>query len=81
MPTLYGTLSFSLRRLDAQTLRFEFAGGFTAKLVLRPPLAAPLSSVTINGNSCTSFDQESVTLVNAPAAAICMMHERIAGSA
>jgi F5/8 type C domain len=81
MPTLYGTLSFSLRRLDAQTLRFEIASGFTAKLVLRPPLTAPLSSVTINGDSCTSFDQESVTLVNAPAAVICMMYESVAGSA
>jgi hypothetical protein len=77
MPTLYGSLSFSLRRLDAHTLRFEMASGVTAKLVLRPPLTAALRSVTINGSSCTSFDQDSVTLVNAPAALICMMSDRV----
>jgi hypothetical protein len=80
MPTLYGSLSFSLRRLDAHTLRFEIAGGLTAKLVLRPPLTAALSSVTINGEPSTAFDQDSVTLVNAPAAVICIMSQAVAGA-
>jgi len=71
MPTLYGRLSYSLRTLDARTLQCEIASGVTAKLVLRPPLAAPLSSVTVNGNDWTNFDNDSVTIVNAPAEIIC----------
>ncbi len=78
MPTPYGELSFSLRRLDAHTVRFEIAGGLTAKLVLRPPLTSALRSVTINGVSCTSFEQDSVTLVNTEAALICIMSDRAA---
>jgi hypothetical protein len=81
MPTLYGSLSFSLRRLDAHTLRFEIASGLTAKLILRPPLTDALSSVTVNGDSCSTFDQDSVTLVNAAAAVICIMSDAIAGTA
>jgi hypothetical protein len=78
MPTLYGNLSFSLRRVNAHTLRFEIAGGLTAKLVLRPPLAAALRSVTINGVSCTNFEQDSVTLVDTADAIICIMSDRAA---
>jgi len=81
MPTLYGSLTFSLRRLDAHTLRFEIAGGLAAKLVLRPPLTAALCSVTINGDSCTTFDRDSVTLVNAASAVICIMSDAAAGAA
>jgi hypothetical protein len=81
MPTLYGSLSYSLRRLDVHTVRFEIAGGPTAKLVLRPPLAEPLTSVTINGDPCTTFEQDSVTLVNAAAAVICIMSDATAGTA
>jgi hypothetical protein len=81
MPTLYGSLSYSLRRLDAHSVRFEVSGGLAAKLVLRPPLAQALTSVTLNGDSCTSFDQDSVTLVNAAAAVICIMSERVEGAA
>jgi hypothetical protein len=75
MPTLYGSLSFSLRRLDAHTVRFEIGSAVAAKMVLRPPLTAPLRSVTINGSACTSFDKDSVTLVNAPADVICTTSE------
>jgi len=81
MPTVYGSLSFSLRRLDAHTLRFEIANELTAKLVLRPPLPAALASVTLNGISYTSFDRDSVTLVNAPAAVICIMSATVEGGA
>jgi hypothetical protein len=78
MPTLYGNLSFSLRRLDVHTLRFEIAGGLTAKLVLRPPLTAALRRVTINGVSCTNFEQDSVTLVDTEDAIICIMSDKAA---
>ena len=71
MPTVYGRLSYSLRRLDAHTLRFQIDGGITSKVVLRPPLAAPLRGVTVDGSPCTSFDADSVTVIHAPAEVIC----------
>jgi hypothetical protein len=71
MPTLYGNLSYSLRRVDPATLRFEIGGAITAKMVLRPPLGAALRSVVVDGSACTSFDEESVTLRGAPAQVIC----------
>jgi hypothetical protein len=71
MPTLYGSLSYSLRKMDANTLRFQIDGGIMGKIVLRPPLAAPLRSVTVNGSPCTSFDGDSVTLIHTPAEVIC----------
>ena len=71
MPTLYGSLSFSVRRLDTDTLRFEIGGGVTAKIVIRPPLSAPLRSVSVNGSPYTDFDEQSVTLAGAPAEIIC----------
>jgi hypothetical protein len=80
MPTAFGSLSYSLRSLDAHTVRFEIAGGLTAKLVMRPPLAAAIASVSVNGNPCSSFDRDSVTLVNAPATVICIMSDRVAGT-
>jgi hypothetical protein len=71
MPTLYGSLSFSLRMLDANTLRFKIASGVAGKIVLRPPLDAALRSVTIDGVTCNAFDEHSVTIVNTPAEVIC----------
>jgi hypothetical protein len=71
MPTLYGSLSFSLRSVDANTLEFKIEGGVRAKLILRPPLAAALRSVTLNGRACTSFDKDSVTIAESPAEVIC----------
>ena len=71
MPTLYGPLSYSLRRMDAATLRFEIGGGITAKMILRPPLRAALRSVVIDGAACSSFDKDSVTLLRTPAEVIC----------
>ncbi len=50
MPTLYGALSYSLRRLDDGALRFEISGAVAAKVVLRPPLQAPLRSVRVDGS-------------------------------
>jgi hypothetical protein len=67
MPTFHGNLSYSLRRMDSKTLRFEIGSGITAKLVLRPPLAAPLRSVMVDGGVCTSFDEDSVTITHTPA--------------
>jgi hypothetical protein len=73
MPTLYGALSYSLRRTDSATLRFDIEGGIAAaKIVLRPPLATPLRSVIVDGSAYASFDEDSVTLLRTPAEVICI---------
>jgi len=71
MPTLQGNLSYSLRRIDSKTLRFEIGSAIEAKIVLRPPLAAPLRSVIVDGSACKSFDEDSVTVLHSPAEIIC----------
>jgi hypothetical protein len=71
MPTLYGNLSYSLQKIHAGTLRFEIGAGVTAKLVLRPPLAAALRSVTVNGEPYDGFDAHSVTIMHTPAEVVC----------
>jgi hypothetical protein len=73
MPTAYGNLSYSLRRLNPATLRFEITSGIEAKMILRPPLGAALRSVTVDGRACTSFDEDSVTLLRGPAEVICAL--------
>ena len=71
MPTLFGPLSYSLRRVDSTTVRFAFTGEIATRVVLRPPLAAQLCHVLIDGVACTSFDADSVTLPRSPAEVIC----------
>jgi hypothetical protein len=71
MPTLYGTLSYSLCRLDAATLRIEISSAMSAKVILRPPLAAPLRAVMLNGSACTTFESDSVTVFRTPAEILC----------
>jgi hypothetical protein len=71
MPTLCGALSYSLRRIDSTTLRFEIGAGTTGKIVLRPPLGKPLRSVLVDGSPYAGFDHDSVTLLRAPAEVIC----------
>jgi hypothetical protein len=71
MPTLYGSLSYSLRRIDSRTLRVEIPGQVGATVVLRPPFGAPLSGVTIDGIPSAGFDEDSVTIPHTPAVIIC----------
>jgi hypothetical protein len=71
MPTLHGRLSYSLRRIDARTLRFEISSALAGPVILRPPLPAPLSGVTVDGSPSTSFDDHSVTLAHTPAIITC----------
>jgi hypothetical protein len=78
LATLYGTLTYSLRRLDAHTVRFDIGAGLSAQLVLRPPLAAALRSVTVNDVASTAFEPDSVTLVSTDEAVICIMSDRAA---
>jgi hypothetical protein len=71
MPTFHGNLSYSLRRIDSQTLRFEIGGGILAKVVLRPPLATAIRSVIVNGSAYPGFDGDSVTILQTPAEITC----------
>jgi hypothetical protein len=71
MPTLRGALSYSLRRMNEDTVRFEIGGGIAGKLILRPPLSAPLRGVTVDGMPHASFDGNSVTLLHTPAQVTC----------
>ncbi len=72
MPTLYGGLSYTLRRIAPDAVRFSIAGGIAARLLLRPPLAAPLAKVTVNGEAWSDFDADSVTLLESPADVSCI---------
>ena len=51
MPTVHGSLSYLLRRVGC--CDSPIAGGMNAKMVLRPPLAAPLRSVLVDDSPCT----------------------------
>jgi hypothetical protein len=72
MPTAYGKLSYSLRRTDSKTVRFDIESTISAALILRPPLPAQLRGVTINGVASSSFDADSVTILGAPAEVTCV---------
>lgn len=71
LQTAYGALSYTLRSVDAHTLRCTIGGGITAKILLRPPVGAPLLSVTVNGSAVSDFDEDSVTVLHTPAEIVC----------
>jgi hypothetical protein len=60
-----------LRRIDSRTLRIEIPGTIAAKVVLCPPLGAPLSGVTIGGIASAGFDAHSATIAHTPAIVLC----------
>jgi hypothetical protein len=72
MPTLYGRLRYTLRRIATDTLQFSILPGITGKLLLRPPLTATLAKVTVNGEAWSDFDADSVALPQSPADVICI---------
>ncbi len=72
MPTLYGALSYSLRRIDARTLRFDIPTKIDAPLILRPPLGAPLKSALVNGTAVAPA-ADSVAVEQTPAEVICVL--------
>jgi hypothetical protein len=73
MPTLYGALSYSLRRIDARTVRFDIATKMEAPLILRPPLGSPLRSALVNGTEVTPIAGDSVAVTKTPAEVICVL--------
>jgi hypothetical protein len=70
MPTIYGALSYSLRRIDARTVKFDLGPGVDCRLILKPPFATPLSEVRINGVPAR-VDGDSVSLQSVPAEVLC----------
>ncbi|MDP9066216.1 MAG: hypothetical protein M3O06_10175, partial [Pseudomonadota bacterium] len=72
MPTFWGDLTYRLRRLDGRTVRFEIGGGIDGRLVLRPPMTAPLRSVSIDGRALTHFSADEVVISATPADVICV---------
>jgi hypothetical protein len=72
MPTAYGKLSYSLRRLDARTLRCEIAAAPQARIILRPPLERPLTRVTVDGAPLEGFAGDAVEIARTPAEVICV---------
>jgi len=73
MPTLYGELSYSLRRIDERTVRFDLASGVDCRIILKPPLAAPLREVRVDGAE-VPFDGDSVALPSTPAEVLCIAY-------
>jgi hypothetical protein len=73
MPTLYGALSYSLRRIGARTLRFHIGTKIDAPLILRPPLGTPLGSVLVNGVAVATTGGDSVVVTETPAEVICVL--------
>lgn len=70
MPTAYGPLSYTLRRMDARTVKFDIGTGVDCRLILKPPLAAPLREVRINGE-LSHVDGDSVSVRVVPAEVLC----------
>jgi hypothetical protein len=70
MPTIYGPLSYSLRRIDERTVRFDLDRGVDCRIILRPPLAAPLREVTVDG-APVPFDDDSVAVPPSAAEVLC----------
>lgn len=72
MPTLYGPLSYSLRRIDDKTLRFGIAANIEAQLILRPPLGSALRSALVNGTAVAPAPDDSIIVPQTPAEVICV---------
>jgi hypothetical protein len=69
LPTHYGRLDFRLRRIAGGDVLVSVTGIDVPPggVVLRPPLAGPLTSVAVNGRPVTTFDAESATVTACPA--------------
>jgi hypothetical protein len=70
LQTRCGTLDFRLARDGARTLVASIGGAVVVPpggIELRPPLAAPLVSVEVNGRPVTSFDAERAIVRASPA--------------
>jgi hypothetical protein len=53
--------------VDPHTLRCEIRGDVQARILLRPPLGAPLRSVTVNEVPAMGVEADSVPILELPA--------------
>ena len=70
LPTAFGTLDLAMRRTADGTLHVALGGTLTLPpggFVLRPPLAAPVASLTVNGTPSTDFSATEATIRAFPA--------------
>ncbi len=73
MPTRYGALSYSLRRIDGRTVRLDLGPAPGCRIILRPPLAAALREVRVDGAK-VPIDGDSVSLPAAAAEVLCIAY-------
>jgi len=66
--TYWGTLGYTLRRVDASTIALSLRGDVVPPggIVVRPPLAGKLVGVEIDGGATDVFDADGVTLTGRP---------------
>jgi hypothetical protein len=70
LPTAYGALDYSLRRIDPGRLLLRVGGDLELPpggIVFSSPLPVPLRGVTVNGKPSTTFTERSATLRELPA--------------
>jgi hypothetical protein len=70
LPTYYGALDLSMRLDPSGVLHVSVGGELGSSLsaiILRPPLAGPLSQVEIDGAAVQRFERDQVTLTRWPA--------------
>lgn len=70
--TYWGTLGFTLRRVDASTLSLSLRGDVVPPggIALRPPLRGKLVAVEIDGGATDAFDADGVTLTGRPSTVV-----------
>jgi hypothetical protein len=73
MPTLYGALSYTVRRIDARTVRFDIASGVDCRIIVKPPLAAALREARVGG-APARIDGDSVAVPSTPAEVLCIAY-------
>ena len=70
LPTYYGLLSYRLEIEGSGALRLSLSGALQIPpggIILEPPLAAPLSHVTVNGADCRTFSAGGARITSVPA--------------
>jgi len=70
LPTWYGTVNVTMRREPTGSVHVELDGSLTRparKIVVRPPLAAPLREVLVNGKPTRNFGSDEATIEEFPA--------------
>ena len=70
LPTWFGTLDYTLRRVGPDELRLSLAGDLAlppGKIVVKPPAGRPLRAVRINGKPSAAFSADAAVVGEFPA--------------